>query len=312
MRHNKTINPTIRRNDIMRNLTKTRLHRKALAAVCLLGCLCSACSSAKPAAGHPSTNTANPLVTTPGTASASPTPQQTLPPATPSPTPVPTTSAAFEPKTVKVEYRLNKNFDVVPIEANGNKKVVLLTFDDGPKDLDLNEKLLAALDKHKAKAIFFVNGYRVKKKPELLKLIHSKGQMIGNHSWDHIDLKLEKPEKVDQQIRDVQAIVNETIGEAPVFFRPPYGSSGDYVKQRAKEEKMLFMTWSNGSEDWVEKYQNPQAVIKRVLEQLHYGSNILMHELPWTTEALDDLLTQLEEKGYTFVDPRSIEIESAP
>jgi len=32
----------------------------------------------------------------------------------------------------------------------------------------------------------------------------------------------------------------------------------------------------------------------------------LMHELPWTVEALDELLTQLEQKGYGFVDPRTI------
>jgi peptidoglycan/xylan/chitin deacetylase (PgdA/CDA1 family) len=34
-----------------------------------------------------------------------------------------------------------------------------------------------------------------------------------------------------------------------------------------------------------------------------------MHELPWTASALDKLLTQLEEKGYEFVDPRSIELK---
>lgn len=293
----------------MTNPAKSKFRHRALAFVCLFGCLCSACSSAQPAGGLPATDTEHSPMIVPGT----PAPQKTFSPATPTPTPspVPTPSATPEPKTVKIEYRLNKNYDVVPIDPNGNKKVVLLTFDDGPKEADLNEKLLATLDKHKAKAIFFVNGYRVKKKPELLKLIHRNGQIIGNHSWDHIDLRLEKPEKVDQQIRGVQTIVKETIGEAPVFFRPPYGSGGDYVKMRAKEEKMLFMTWSNGSEDWLEKYQNPPAVIKRVLEQLHNGSNILMHELPWTAEALDDLLTQLEEKGYTFVDPRSIEIETS-
>jgi peptidoglycan/xylan/chitin deacetylase (PgdA/CDA1 family) len=173
--------------------------------------------------------------------------------------------------------------------------------------LELNTKLLAALEKHKAKAIFFVNGYRVEQNPELLKLIHSKGQSIGNHSWDHIDLKLEKPEKVAQQINDVQTLVKETIGEAPKFFRPPFGSSTEEVKKLAADQKLLFMTWSNGSEDWLKPYQNPQAVITRVLEQLHFGSNILMHELPWTAEALDDLLTQLEKRGYAFVDPQSIE-----
>lgn len=55
--------------------------------------------------------------------------------------------------------------------------------------------------------------------------------------------------------------------------------------------------------------KRPQAVIDNVLEQLHPGSNILMHELPWTAETLDNLLTQLERKGYSFVDPNAIDTE---
>ncbi|MNI28548.1 hypothetical protein D3C73_823280 [compost metagenome] len=70
------------------------------------------------------------------------------------------------------------------------------------------------------------------------------------------------------------------------------------------------MTWSNGSLDWEmsTKKNDPNKVIANVMNQLHGGSNILMHELPWTVTALDSLLTQLEEKGYTFVDPRAIEL----
>src|SRR5690606_379473 len=90
--------------------------------------------------------------------------------------------------------------------------------------------------------------------------------------------------------------------------RPPFGASNDYVKEKVKQEEMLFMTWSNGSEDWDKRYQYPEGVIGRVMEQLAPGSNILMHELPWTVEALDELLTQIRAEGYDFVDPRAIRI----
>ena len=40
--------------------------------------------------------------------------------------------------------------------------------------------------------VFFVNGYRVKAHPELLKEIDDRGQVIGNHSYDHIMLGKEK------------------------------------------------------------------------------------------------------------------------
>ena len=72
---------------------------------------------------------------------------------------------------------------------------------------------------------------------------------------------------------------------------------------------MLFMNWSNGSEDWEAHNQEADKVIERVMEQLHPGSNILMHELPWTVEALDRLLEQILEQGYSFVDPQAIQTD---
>ncbi|MCP3772487.1 polysaccharide deacetylase family protein [Paenibacillus sp. MZ04-78.2] len=223
-------------------------------------------------------------------------------------------AAADGVKKQAKRYTMNpKTYDIMPIDPNGApKKVVLLTFDDGPKDLEMNKALLDTLQKHKAKAVFFLNGYRVKQKPELVELLASSGQTIGNHSWDHIDLKKETKEKVNQQIGDVQKAIKEVTGKAPVFFRPPFGSGSDDVRAKAKEEGLLFMTWSNGSKDWemTVKKNSPEQVISNVLSQLHPGSNILMHELPWTVEALDKLLTQLEEKGYGFVDPEDIEITS--
>jgi peptidoglycan-N-acetylglucosamine deacetylase len=215
----------------------------------------------------------------------------------------PDAEAPVEPK-----YHMNKVYRIVPNDESVPEKVVLLTFDDGPKDETMINQMIDTLDKHDAKAIFFVNGYRAKAHPELLKLIHDRGQIIGNHSWDHIDLKKETKQTVKKQIGDVQQIVKDATGSEPKFFRPPFGSGGDTVKEVALSHDLLFMTWSNGSLDWESKNKNkPDAVVSNVLEQLHPGSNILMHELPWTVEALDTLLTKLEAKGYGFVDPQFIE-----
>lgn len=215
------------------------------------------------------------------------------------------------PSPVAKAYHMNKNYDIVPNDPAVSKKVVLLTFDDGPKEQEMLEKIISTLEKHDAKAIFFMNGYRIEQNPDLLKMIYERGQVLGNHSWDHIDLKKESAEKIDQQIGDVQEIVKEITGETPMFFRPPYGSGGDVVTETAKKHGLLSMNWSNGSLDWEMSNNNndPQKVVDNVLEQLHYGSNILMHELPWTAEALDQLLTKLKDQGYKFVDPHAIELE---
>ncbi|QHW34924.1 polysaccharide deacetylase family protein [Paenibacillus rhizovicinus] len=217
-------------------------------------------------------------------------------------------------KTPKKLYRMNAVYSFVPINKEAaSSKVVLLTFDDGPKADKTLGSLLDTLDKHKAKAIFFVNGYRVKQHPELLQKIADRGQTIGNHSWDHIDLKKEKMETVKKQIGDVQTIVNKVTGHKPVFFRPPFGSGNDQVKGFVRDSGMLYMTWSDGSLDWDSSTKNkPDKVVANVLEQLHPGVNILMHELPWTTQALDSLLTKLEAKGYGFIDPATIDLGLHP
>lgn len=237
-----------------------------------------------------------------------------IPPSSPAASEEAAPSESPETTEVKKTYRMNKAYRIVPIDKETTaSKVVLLTFDDGPKDSETLTPMLDTLDKHNAKAIFFVNGYRVKAHPELLKEIDNRKQVIGNHSWDHIELKKENAQTVKEQIEKVQVIVKQLTGKSPVFFRPPFASANDSVHQVTKENDLLFMTWSNGSLDWnlskVALEKRPQAVIDNVLEQLHEGSNILLHELPWTAEALDSLLTQLEQKGYSFVDPNAIETE---
>lgn len=233
-------------------------------------------------------------------------------PVTPEENKLPTTEQVPQEKPIELKYHMNKNYDIIPNDESTPKKVVLLTFDDGPKEADMINSLIDTLDKHQAKAIFFVNGYKVKENPDLLKLIHDREQIIGNHSWDHIVLKSESETEVKKQIEDVQKAVKDITGETPVFFRPPHGAGGDVGKKVAKENGLLYMTWSNGSLDWEMKESDANKttmLIKNVTDQLHSGSNILMHELPWTVEALESLLVELEGRGYTFVDPRSIELE---
>lgn len=225
------------------------------------------------------------------------------------PSPAPSVTPAPEIPVVQApQYRMNEVYRFVPIEEQITKKAVLLTFDDGPKDEAIIESLMDTLDKHNAKAIFFVNGYRVKQNPELLKRIYERGGTIGNHSYDHINLKNEEASVIEEQLASVQTSVEELTGIKPKFFRPPFGSGGDTVKEIAKNHGMLYMTWSNGSLDWDSSAKDkPEVVIQNVMEQLHPGANILMHELQWTADALDELLSKIEAEGYVFIDPATIE-----
>jgi peptidoglycan/xylan/chitin deacetylase (PgdA/CDA1 family) len=274
-----------------------------LLAVLLIAALLASCSNAPAVnASLPAGDSALPQSSDEATQPSSAVPSPALAPS-------PSASAGSEPQKTKALYRMNEAFRLVPLSDDAPAQAVLLTFDDGPKDEDVIAQLLDALDAHKAKAIFFVNGYRVQQKPELLKLIHERGQTIGNHTRDHLNLREENELTIEQQIGPLQTEIAELTGEAPVFFRPPYGAGNDMVKQIAKNHGMLYMTWSNGSLDWETAARNrPDVVIANVLDQLHPGANILMHELPWTAEALDELLTKLTDAGYAFIDPAAISL----
>ncbi len=249
----------------------------------------------------------------------------TSPPAAEAPSPTASASASASPELVPEAstspteeapaplYRMNEVYRFVPLSDESPSRMVLLTFDDGPKNAEVVTSLLDTLDKHKAKAVFFVNGYRVKQNPELLQTIFDRGHAIGNHSYDHVDLKKEEEQTVREQIESVQRQVEELTGVRPKLFRPPFGSGGETVKRIAADNKLLYMTWSNGSLDWDASARNkPEVVIANVMEQLHPGANILMHELPWTADALDELMGKIEAEGYGFIDPETIESHGQP
>lgn len=218
------------------------------------------------------------------------------------------------PITIDKPYKMSKSYDIVPKVNGYDAKVVLLTFDDGPKTKEMNQAILNVLKKYDAKAIFFVNGYLIKRNPELVQFLVDNGQVIGNHSYDHIDLNKQEKAIVDYQIQEVQRMVKAITNEEPTFFRPPYGSKNDYIRQVVASSHMLFMNWSNGSLDWqmTVNQNDPSKIIENVLSQLRNGSNILMHELPWTVEALDQLLGAIQAKGYSFVDPHDIDTTIDP
>lgn len=77
---------------------------------------------------------------------------------------------------------MDQNYIIRPKSEEIEKNVVLLTFDDAPKDEAVLRSILDTLDQFHAKAIFFVNGYRAEQHPELLRLIADRGHPIGNHA----------------------------------------------------------------------------------------------------------------------------------
>ncbi|UFJ42816.1 polysaccharide deacetylase family protein [Brevibacillus humidisoli] len=194
-------------------------------------------------------------------------------------------------------------------------KIVLLTFDDGPTG-EATMDLLDVLDRHQAKSIWFVNGLQLATKKEdgsftikeekaaLLKEIHKRGHLIGNHTWWHENLRKLPPERQQEEILSTSAVIEQIIGEKPKYFRPPFGAYTDVSKTVCAQQGMQSMNWSVGSLDWdAAVYKHPGQITQQVLSNVHRGGNILFHDRTWTAQELDNVLSGLTKAGYRFVIP---------
>ncbi len=61
---------------------------------------------------------------------------------------------------------------------------VCLTIDDGPDEAD-TPQLLDLLDRHQARAVFFLIGERAGRQPELVAEILRRGHAVGHHTQTH-------------------------------------------------------------------------------------------------------------------------------
>ncbi|NVN96586.1 MAG: polysaccharide deacetylase family protein [Bacteroidetes bacterium] len=209
-------------------------------------------------------------------------------------------------ENIKQESYMIKDYSlVVPKDSKGNKKVVLLTIDDGPSPR--TKEIITILKKHNVKAIFFINGSNDKDHAGIIADTAKEGYIIGNHTWSHLDLKKEKDlTKIDKEITKNSELIKQITGSVPKFFRPPYGDITPYVKKFVKDNGMIFMNWSDAAKDWEKSTKDKNVFVGNVLKNLSPGAIILIHEHPWSLANLDSMLSSLEEKGYKFVDPKDI------
>lgn len=221
-----------------------------------------------------------------------------------------TAEAEEEAEAAQAEplYRVNPaNSSVEPI-AGANPQAVLITIDDAPdKQGVAMAETLKELD---VPAIFFVNGHFLDtdEEKENLKKIHDMGFAVGNHTYSHANLKSVSEEQQREEIISLSDLVEEIIGERPEFFRAPHGVNTDFSRAVVEEQGMVLMNWTFGY-DWEQQYMDAAALADIMVntEFMRDGANLLMHDRAWTAEALPAIVQGLEDKGYEFIDPATIE-----
>lgn len=208
-------------------------------------------------------------------------------PISPSATPTETPSVNAPPST---SHRPAPN--PTAALATGNKRVLFLSFDDGPDPL-WTPKVLQTLAKHGAHATFFELGGMQAAHPGLREQVLAAGNTIGSHSITHPQLTAISPARRHHEIFD---------GPRSTCFRPPYGASNPKVRADIKAAGMVQVLWDVDPRDWARP--GTQAIVHNILTHAHNHNIILLHDgggdRSETVAALDRVLPLLKAQGYSF------------
>lgn len=176
-----------------------------------------------------------------------------------------------------------------------DKKMVALTFDDGPSKY--TKAIVKCLKNNNSAATFFVVGNRVDSYKSTVKYTYENGCEIANHSYSHPIYTGLSSSSIKSQIRKTDNKVKKITGEKPVLARAPGGGYNDKVKKAVGKP---LIQWSIDTLDW--KTRSKKATVKAVLNNVKDGDIVLMHDLHGPTkDAALELIPKLKKKGYQIV-----------
>ena len=198
-----------------------------------------------------------------------------------------------------------------PDGSAGDRKVVYLTFDDGPDYR--TEQLLDTLKRYNAKATFFAVG----SSPyiSVLKRTAAEGHAIGNHTSNHVCKELYKNEKSFLDALDkAERVIEEQTLKRPYVLRFPGGSetiryhAGDaqldrVLLRRVEERGYRYVDWDVDAKD-TRGALTPMKVYRNVIDGIRGrdGAVVLLHDTkPYTVEAVEGILIWGLRNGYRFL-----------
>lgn len=179
------------------------------------------------------------------------------------------------------------------------KKLVALTFDDGP-NVVTTPQVLDKLEKYAVVATFFLVGQNINPtvKPVMERQLKL-GCEIDNHSWTHSYMNTFTTEDIRKEIRDTDDIICKYTGVTPKFFRPPFIATNNEMYEAID----LPFICGIGCNDWVATVTAKQRA-ETILSTVKDGDIILLHDTAGnsnTVDALDEIIPSLLDEGYAFV-----------
>ena len=176
-----------------------------------------------------------------------------------------------------------------------DKKILYLTFDDGPYNM-LSPFILDELKKYKAKATFFYLGSKAEKYPQLIKRCKDENHKIGNHTYSHPNGWKTKNSRYYQDIEKANKLLNSNL------FRPPYGRIKPSQINHLKKYYKIIM-WDILSWDF-DKKTSPEECYNNIINNTKSGSIIVLHEneksAKTVKEVLPKILSYFSLQGFKF------------
>lgn len=166
------------------------------------------------------------------------------------------------------------------------RKVVFLTFDDGPIP-EVTPWVLDTLDRYGIKATFFMVGDNVRRHPELLEEVRRRGHAVGNHTMHHLQGMKVTAYRYMHDISEANDLIDSPL------FRPPHGLLR-WKQARAIKDHYNLVMYDLVTRDYSKKL-NPEQVFNNVRRYARNGSIIVFHD------------SLKAEKNMKAVLPRAIE-----
>lgn len=183
-----------------------------------------------------------------------------------------------------------------------NKKIVALTFDDGPTR-KWTPQILQALKAQHVKATFFIIGTHANRIPNLLQQEIKDGMEIGNHGAKHLLLKNQNIATIRGEILDNASLLKSYGAPTTNLYRLPAGVSSRKALEVLHALHYKVIGWSIDTRDWRRKYTAEQMT-SNVIKHVEPGSIVIFHDGPnssqQTVNAVKQIITQLKAKGYAF------------
>lgn len=183
------------------------------------------------------------------------------------------------------------------------KKIVALTFDDGPNE-NTNE-ILSILEEKNVKATFYLIGDVIENNKNEARKISEAGHQIGNHSYTHSRMIFKSPDFMASEIEQTTSLIKEIGYGGEITFRPPYGKKLFVLPLYLRQNNIKTVMWDLDPLQSLPAAATSQEITAFVVENTKPGSIILIH--PWygkdnnSREAIPKIIDSLKNEGYEFV-----------